>query len=293
MRPVFGILLLAVGAVAARDRQSLENILSIPLVPHAVHQRRIMAEQGWIPEEVVLDRPRHYPRRLASANDPTPVSELFQGYGTHYADLWVGAPPQRQTVIVDTGSGTTAFPCSGCQNCGVPKYHSDGLFMEDMSETFEALTCHNCFQGDCRSGKCSLSRFYLEGSSWSAYEAQDRCYIGGMHSSTTQDDHGTDSLDPFHAPAFGFDLKFGCQTHLKGMFEKQVRTSCIMIEPYCTKIRAHTCSSSLLMVSWEWTMTKGPTGSRCTRPALSLARHFRCATVGTIKSPDKVPSRVP
>jgi hypothetical protein len=223
MRPVFGILLLAVGAVVAGDQPSLDNILSIPLVPHAVHQRRLIDEQGWMPEEVALERPRRYPRRLT--NDPSPVSELFQGYGTHYVDLWVGQPPQRQTVIVDTGSGTTAFPCGGCHDCGVPKYHSDGLFMEDMSESFEALACHKCFEGDCRSGKCRLSRFYLEGSSWTAYEAQDHCYVGGMHSSTIQDDHGTDSLDPFHAPAFGFELKFGCQTQLKGAFVNQVRTS--------------------------------------------------------------------
>lgn len=42
---------------------------------------------------------------------------LSQGYGTHYANIWVGSPtPQRKTVIVDTGSHYTAFPCSGCVN---------------------------------------------------------------------------------------------------------------------------------------------------------------------------------
>ena len=45
---------------------------------------------------------------------------LSQGYGTHYANAWVGSPtPQRKTLIVDTGShytGTSALslssPCS-------------------------------------------------------------------------------------------------------------------------------------------------------------------------------------
>ena len=39
---------------------------------------------------------------------------LSQGYGTHYVHLWVGSPtPQRQSVIVDTGSHFTGFPIKG------------------------------------------------------------------------------------------------------------------------------------------------------------------------------------
>jgi hypothetical protein len=39
---------------------------------------------------------------------------LSQGYGTHYVHLWVGSPiPQRQSVIVDTGSHFTGFPVKG------------------------------------------------------------------------------------------------------------------------------------------------------------------------------------
>ena len=37
--------------------------------------------------------------------------------GVHYAYIWVGTPAQRVTVIVDTGSHHTAFPCVGCK-CG-------------------------------------------------------------------------------------------------------------------------------------------------------------------------------
>lgn len=51
-------------------------------------------------------------RRLASSSSP-----LFQGMGTHYSFLWVGTPPQRVSVIMDTGSHHTAFPCTGCK-CG-------------------------------------------------------------------------------------------------------------------------------------------------------------------------------
>lgn len=40
---------------------------------------------------------------------------LHAGYGTHYSYFYVGTPPQRVSVIVDTGSHWTAFPCDGCK----------------------------------------------------------------------------------------------------------------------------------------------------------------------------------
>ena len=49
---------------------------------------------------------------------PYQTTPLSQGYGTHYATVYVGTPPQRKSVIVDTGSHYTAFPCAGCANCG-------------------------------------------------------------------------------------------------------------------------------------------------------------------------------
>jgi hypothetical protein len=51
-------------------------------------------------------------RRLFNSSAP-----LFEGIGTHYSFIWVGTPPQRVSVIMDTGSHHTAFPCVGC-NCG-------------------------------------------------------------------------------------------------------------------------------------------------------------------------------
>jgi hypothetical protein len=53
-------------------------------------------------------------RRLSAVSTRSP---LFQGMGTHYSFLWVGNPPQRVSVIMDTGSHHTAFPCVGCK-CG-------------------------------------------------------------------------------------------------------------------------------------------------------------------------------
>jgi len=89
-------------------------------------------------------------------------------YQTHYVDLWVGCPPQRQTVIVDTGSGVTAFPCFGCEECGAASTndtephpddghhnHIDGLYMQNESACFQYTYCdadRDCHMGNCPRG---------------------------------------------------------------------------------------------------------------------------------------------
>eukprot|EP00957_Ditylum_brightwellii_P174034 13250448-Ditylum_brightwellii.AAC.1 len=92
--------------------------------------------------------------------------------------------PQRQTVIVDTGSGVTAFPCSECRDCG-ESYHTDGYFIEASSDSFEQLSCNDCERGRCSTWNnqqvCRISMSYQEGSSWSAYEGRDWAYVGGPH----------------------------------------------------------------------------------------------------------------
>ena len=32
--------------------------------------------------------------------------------GYYYINLYIGSPPQKQSVIIDTGSGQLALPCS-------------------------------------------------------------------------------------------------------------------------------------------------------------------------------------
>lgn len=138
--------------------------------------------------------------------------------------MWVGTPPQRQTVIVDTGSGVTAFPCSDCRQCGVPDYHIDQLFDENASKTYIKLDCGQCLRGSCDANRqfCSLGQSYAEGSSWYALEAQDQCYVGGLHSEPVVNDKQQNIWDPYWAPHNSFDLKFGCQNKITGLFKTQL-----------------------------------------------------------------------
>ena len=165
---------------------------------------------------------------------------LSQGYGTHYVHLWVGSPvPQRQSVIVDTGSHFTAFPVAReCSNCG--EYHTDPPFDPQRSDTFRTLRCpseclanfecefpkagiaraqkKNSFSTTSRDGpnspRCSFSQAYTEGSSWSAYQASDLLYCGG----------GADMMEAADPLDIQYSLRFvfGCLKSNSGLFVTQL-----------------------------------------------------------------------
>ena len=127
-------------------------------------------------------------RRLAASLS----APLFEGLGTHYVFIYVGTPPQRVSVIVDTGSHHTAFPCTGC-NCGK---HMDPFF--DPHKSTSATVC----QGS----RCKFSQSYSEGSSWEAFRVTDRMTLGS-ETGTLSDQW--------------LDFTFGCQVKETGLFRTQ------------------------------------------------------------------------
>jgi len=63
-------------------------------------------------------------------------SQRIHGNTSHlryyYLDLYVGTPPQKQSLLIDTGSYFTGFPCKQlCKNCGA-----------HINEIFD-LDCYN------------------------------------------------------------------------------------------------------------------------------------------------------
>jgi hypothetical protein len=139
---------------------------------------------------------------------------LSQGYGTHYANIWVGSPrPQRKTLIVDTGSHYTAFPCVGCEGCG-QLHHTDPYFDPSKSSTFHPLQCDECQDGTkCDNGTCKFQQAYTEGSTWEAIQVSDKLYCGGSDV--------LDAVDPMDE-RYSIDFMFGCQTSMTGLFVTQL-----------------------------------------------------------------------
>lgn len=185
-----------------------------------------MAEIGSteFPSFDLVDHRQHINQnRRKLANEES--SLLFQGYGTHYVNLWCGTPPQKQALIVDTGSDTVGFPGSSCVDCGSPQYHVSALFNESASSTFFQLPCRNCLAGSCkketgdRHGVCAMRNSYQEGSKWLALEAADFCFLGGPTDATVPVASRTNPITP---KSFGAFLKFGLQKNVTGLFRTQI-----------------------------------------------------------------------
>ena len=69
------------------------------------------------------------------------LTPLYPGYGTHFSYVWVGTPGQRQSVIIDTGSHYTAFPCTGCSQVAKHARHTVLAY----GNLFTSPECPRCF----------------------------------------------------------------------------------------------------------------------------------------------------
>ena len=99
-------------------------------------------------------------------------------YAYWFVDMLVGTPPQRASVIVDTGSTVCGFSCNICKSCGE---HIDSAFDISASTTANWATCsERCPTGSCTNGHCSYSLSYTEGSSVHGYWFSDFVQLGDL-----------------------------------------------------------------------------------------------------------------
>ncbi|XP_071707511.1 aspartic proteinase 36-like [Rutidosis leptorrhynchoides] len=100
---------------------------------------------------------------------------LLNGYYT--TRLWIGSPPQRFALIVDTGSTVTYVPCSTCEKCGK---HQDPKFDPELSSTYEPVKCNIDCLCDNDKKQCIYERQYAEMSSSSGVLGEDIISFGNQ-----------------------------------------------------------------------------------------------------------------
>lgn len=96
--------------------------------------------------------------------------------GYYYVEAYIGTPPQKKSLIVDTGSHLTIFPCEGCTKC--KKDHLYKIFETSKSSTFSYIDpTETYFSWTCSQpapGKrCFFEQGYTEGSVYSGFYAID------------------------------------------------------------------------------------------------------------------------
>jgi len=204
------------------------ELYHLPLLRHQTVLKRHLTEK----QQQQQQQQQHRNLVGTDAQKHQQIDALYQGYGTHYVDLWVGTPPQRQTVILGTGSGAISFPCSKCKNCG-ESHHTDAYFVEADSSTYAKVPCDKCTIGQCKANyyskesECRVEAYYYEGSYWKGSESLDMVYAGGPHSKFQNlprvfDPNDRDDADPLRASQFKFQMRFGCTDDTNGLFQNQL-----------------------------------------------------------------------
>ena len=137
--------------------------------------------------------------------------------GSHHVYVYVGSPPQRVVLIVDTGSRLMSFSCVPCKKSSCGKHVSPYYYDPKLSMSNTISTCGNCKLSGISTcslynENCILHSKYTEGSSWNGIEMEDIVWFA------TSDVE--ESIEYYMTP-LGINYVFGCQTSSKGLFRTQ------------------------------------------------------------------------
>ncbi|KAI3722645.1 hypothetical protein L2E82_33687 [Cichorium intybus] len=100
---------------------------------------------------------------------------IVDGYYTTW--LWIGSPPHKFALIVDTGSTVTYVPCSTCDPCG---NHQDPKFDPKSSSTYQPLKCNENCTCDKNKKQCVYENLYAEFSTSSGVLGEDIISFGNQ-----------------------------------------------------------------------------------------------------------------
>jgi len=89
---------------------------------------------------------------FSSTQNTYPLYGNITELSYYYAEIYIGTPPQLQSVIIDTGSGFLGVACKEPR----VNFHKDPFFDWEASNTFRREICENhaISQGICSNNKC-------------------------------------------------------------------------------------------------------------------------------------------
>lgn len=173
---------------------------------------------------------------LSHSNHDRNLQE-FSGEGTQFLNAYIGTPAQLRVLAINSAADFTAFPCEGCGSdaCG-PILTT---YLQSLSTSFLPVPCGSCVGGqqqqqqqqredvcDVETHTKCIARGYnlVDKSAWTAYEARDNVYVGGLSSDEMMAEYGTSKpLGTNITIQHGFPLVFGCQTEATGWYSSQVK----------------------------------------------------------------------
>ncbi|CAI7745315.1 unnamed protein product [Closterium sp. NIES-53] len=111
------------------------------------------------------------PRGLSEMQSRLHGSIRTDGY--YSVDVWIGSPPRKFSLMVDTGSALTIVPCSSCSPCGA---HMNPPYSPSASNSYLPVSCRGgpCAGNRCdRQQRCAYSRRYAEESTSDGFLSSD------------------------------------------------------------------------------------------------------------------------
>ncbi|GJP46905.1 hypothetical protein CLOM_g6154 [Closterium sp. NIES-68] len=111
------------------------------------------------------------PRGLTEMQSRLHGSIRTDGY--YSVDVWIGSPPRKFSLMVDTGSALTIVPCASCSPCGA---HMNPPYSPAASSSYLPVACRAapCAGHRCdRQQRCAYSRRYAEQSTSDGFLSSD------------------------------------------------------------------------------------------------------------------------
>jgi hypothetical protein len=165
-------------------------------------------------------------------NNATMILPLHEVSGSQHVTIYTGQPAVPKVLIVDTGSRLAAWTCSSPDN--KKQDQTTITLIASSSTTLQRSHCGACvYPGSyCNNNHdyyCEWHQKYTEGSSWTANEVTD--FVSLLPVISIDDGGGGTTMTMTHEDAWHqttLVYRFGCQTQLTGLFQKQTHANGIL-----------------------------------------------------------------